>query len=119
MEGGHELRFWLAQGVFWPAIALLQTFVLMPMLRPAISLELSRWVVLNRLLTGFVVSSGLRVVYVRLARQDWPLRWILAWGVLALFVAAAVEMSLFWLVNVGFIEKLLRPFETTPVPLAL
>lgn len=90
-----ELRFWLAQVVFWSAVTLLHSFVLIPFLRPTAPPDLSRWVVLNRLVTGLVVSSGLRVVYVYLARQDWPLRRILFRGVLTLFLAAILELTFF------------------------
>lgn len=94
-EPNRESVFWLAQIGFWGFVGLLQWFLLIPALRPDASLP-DRWLVLiTRVVTGALVSTGLRFVYVRLSSQPWSLRQILASGVVALIVAAFVECLLF------------------------
>ncbi len=90
-----ELAFWLAQLLFWGVVGLAQGFVLVPYLRPDAIVSETWWVVIVRVVTGFFVSTGLRVAYRYLARQTWPLRRILFLGVLVLFLAAFLEYLLF------------------------
>lgn len=94
-ERNRESLFWFAQIGFWSCVGLLQWFLLIPALRPDASLP-DRWLVLiTRVVTGALVSTGLRFVYARLANQPWSLRRILASGVVALILAAFAECLLF------------------------
>ncbi|MFN9375410.1 MAG: sensor histidine kinase [Planctomycetaceae bacterium] len=90
-----ELRFWLAQMLFWGVVGLTHGFVLVPYLRPDVIFSETWLVVIVRVVTGFLVSTGLRTVYRYLAQQTWPQRRILARGVLVLFLAAFLEYLLF------------------------
>ena len=90
-----ELRFWLAQLLFWGVVGLTHGFVLVPYLRPEAIVSEAWLVVIVRVVTGFLVTTGLRTVYRYLAQQTWPQRRILARGVLVLFLAAFLEYLLF------------------------
>ncbi|MFN9197550.1 MAG: sensor histidine kinase [Planctomycetaceae bacterium] len=90
-----ELRFWLAQLLFWGVVGLTHGFVLVPYLRPEAIVSEAWLVVIVRVVTGFLVSTGLSTVYRYLAQQTWPQRRLLARGVLVLFLAAFLEYLLF------------------------
>jgi hypothetical protein len=121
VSSSWESAFWLAQLVFWGGVGLLQWFLLIPALRPDASPQ-DRWLVLaTRVLTGAVVSTGLRWIYLWLTRQPWSLRRILAGGVAALFVAALLECLLFFgvLDSVVSVRGWSSRQETIPFPLVV
>jgi len=105
-----ELKFWLAQVLFWIGVGLLQGLLLLPLLRPEAPGSETWLVVIDRVVTGFLISSGLGRTYRYLARQPWPLRRILARGVLVLLLGALLEYLLFegvlaaWEAFFGFLK---------------
>ena len=90
-----EVQFWLAQVLFWGVVGLLLGWFLVPILRPDATTPERGLLAINRVLSGLLVSTGLRWVYRSLAQQPWPLRQILYSGVLVLFGGALLECLLF------------------------